>query len=334
MKTIIIFQGGGALGAFSAGVWGALAPRLREAGAWLAGVAGASIGGILAGVIARATARGEADWGAAALERLWRERLATPSLPFVPATAPFTPGIAHADPEAWNGLLTGLLAGTRSLYRAAPERLNPWAGMQRIDWPLFDRAAMYRTLTELIGEYDTRDAPARPWLAVGAVDVLDGELRVFDSDRAPVTPRHLAACAALPLLFDPVELDGRLYWDGEMCSTSLVPPVMDRAREAGRVRRDEDVLLVTVEPISPKAAVLPRTSVEIGHRAIELLLMRKLSRADARALGASRHLSITREPLPQDLVSGHFDYSPSRIDTLLRQGREAGEHAWEAAMAS
>lgn len=327
MKTIVIFQGGGALGAFAAGTWRALVPRLQEADMELVGLAGASIGGLNAALIA--AHHQDPDWGAGALEGWWRNRLATPSWPFVPPAWGLPLAPTTGDTSSWNGLLTGLLAGTRGLYRAAPERLNLLGALQRIHWPLFERSPMYDTLAEAVGEYDSRGSAA-PWLAVAAVDVLEGQLRLFDSDAGPVTPTHLAASAALPLLFDPVEIEGRAYWDGEVCADSIVPAALQGLRDRGRAAPGEDLLLVTVEPVSPRARALPQSSVEIVHRVLELLLMRKLSRVDASRHGATRHLHVSREQLPHELVSGQFDYSPARLDALIEQGERAAAEAWHA----
>ncbi len=46
---------------------------------------------------------------------------------------------------------------------------------------------------------------------VAVVDMMAGELRLFDSDAGAVTPQHLAASSAMPLQFEPVEIDGRLH---------------------------------------------------------------------------------------------------------------------------
>src|SRR5215203_5228969 len=50
MKTVVVFQGGGALGAFGAGAWQALADEIDSE--QLVAVAGASIGAINAAVVA------------------------------------------------------------------------------------------------------------------------------------------------------------------------------------------------------------------------------------------------------------------------------------------
>jgi len=65
--TILILQGGGALGAYECGVYKVLAERLDD----LSIIAGTSIGAINVGVIARNLT--EPDRGAAALEAFWHD---------------------------------------------------------------------------------------------------------------------------------------------------------------------------------------------------------------------------------------------------------------------
>ena len=69
MGTILIFQGGGSLGAYECGVYQALAPWLRSKGQRLSVVAGNSIGAISANLIA-ARFR-DANQGAGALRNFW-----------------------------------------------------------------------------------------------------------------------------------------------------------------------------------------------------------------------------------------------------------------------
>ena len=54
-----------------------------------------------------------------------------------------------------------------------------------------------------------------PALLVGAVDVLTGEFRTFNSRRDRISAETILASAAIPTLFRSVRLyDGGIYWDG------------------------------------------------------------------------------------------------------------------------
>lgn len=335
MKTIVVLQGGGALGAFACGVWKTLAPLLRESSAPLAAIGGASIGAINAAVIARHHA--QPDLGARALESLWRERLATPSLPLSglgPLPWPWAPAaLAHGDVQNWNGVLTGLCAGTRGLYRVEAAHVQPYAALHRARMPLFDRSPMLQTLQELVPSY--RSVPgAGPMLGVAATDMLAGELHLFDSDRAAVTPEHLAASSAIPLLFAPVTIAGRLYCDGDMTRHSMLPALLAQGRAAGRWRADEALQLVTVEQVPQRLVTPPETGLELLFRTMELMQLDKLDSTQLRGVNLERVVRIRREPMPNDTISGQFDYSPARIDALIAQGERQAGQAWRDAHAA
>ena len=325
MQTVVVFQGGGALGAFGAGAWEVLAQQaeLRDAG--LIALAGTSIGAINAAVVAHHL--GDDDGGAGALLALWRERCATPPWPFL-GSWPMPVGATPADAERWNGFMTGVLIGTRGLYAAAWPVWQPLSGLARLEQPLHDRRAMWELLEQELPRYPA-DGSRGPLLAVGSVDVMSGELVVFDSDRAPLTARHLAASSALPLLFEPVEIDERLYWDGDITRESVLPPLLRRLLESERLERDEALRLVTIEQFPRRLAAVPKSGAEIAYRAVNLLQLGKLEPPALDGIRIEAWQRVVREPLPEDGVSGQFDYSPQRIERLIEQGRQAAQRAIE-----
>ncbi|AKJ27859.1 patatin-like phospholipase family protein [Caldimonas brevitalea] len=335
MKVIVLLQGGGSLGAFACGVWKALSSLLQQRQAVLQGVAGSSIGSINAAVIARH--HHQPDLGAGALESLWRDRLATPSFPFLgPAldVGPWAAAVPSASLRSWNGVLTGLLIGNRGLYQSVPAHWLPYAAFYRAKMPLLDRSRMMDTLEQVLGSYGSAPGGG-PLLGVAAVDVMDGMLRLFDSDQQPILPLHLAASSAIPVMFAPVEIDGRLYWDGDMTRASLVPLMLQRLRETGRWRDDdEETLVVSVEQMPRQSGAPPVAGLELATRMLELLQVDKF--VGDRETGSLRHqvLRIRREPLPHDGVSGHFDYSPERVDELIAEGERQAWEAWQAHAAS
>ena len=73
----------------------------------------------------------------------------------------------------------------------------------------------------------TRSPPARragPMLLLGAVDVLSGEFKAFNSRRDRITADMVLASAAIPTLFRAVHVEGGTYWDGLF---SQNPPVRE-----------------------------------------------------------------------------------------------------------
>ncbi len=321
MDVIVYFGGGGSLGAFDAGVWAALAPRLRAIDARVIAVGGASIGAINAACLACKARDG--DYGASALEALWRSELATPSVAFNGPLA----WAGDRDARSWNGVLTGLLVGNRRLYRAEPAHWNALHGLARSRHPLMDRGREHAWLEERFGGVPVAGTTT-PLLCAAAVDVLSGELRLFDNGAAPLDARALAASSAIPMLFEPVAIDGRLYWDGEMTRQSALPAFVDTVNGHRRSTAQRETLLVAVDHMSTTLPRVPESDMEIADRMLELLMVGK-TRVDASTLQGIDHvLRIEREPMPHDGVSGQFDYSPERIDELVAQGAMQAAHAW------
>ena len=94
---------------------------------------------------------------------------------------------------------------------------------------------------------------------VSATNVHTGRLRIFD--RASVTADAVMASAALPFLFQAVEIEGVPYWDGGYMGNPAIFPFL-QAPDA------EDVLVVQINPVT--RATTPRTSAEIINRLNEI----------------------------------------------------------------
>lgn len=317
--VVLILGGGGALGAFSCGIWEVLGPRLAQSGARLAAVSGSSIGAINAAFIAQS--QDADDWGAATLAERWTQEIATPSFPFLGPNW-------NAVQRSWNGVLTGMLLGNRALHRAQHLHWNPWAGLNRFVHPLADRSRMGPWLSSHVPPY--RSSPGRPLLGVPAVDVVGGNLRVFDSDQSPIVVDHLLASSAIPVLYEPVAIDDRLYWDGDMTRESPSAPFLRRVVQSGRLPDPARSLLITVDQMPRQAATRPTSGLEVAYRMLDLLLHGKVRDGTQQRPAGMGALHIVRRSLPDDNVSGQFDYSPQRIELLRDQGRRMAEEAWHA----
>ena len=256
------------------------------------------------------------------LEDCWREAIASPSWPFL--GWPWGQSDLARSLRSWNGLLTGTLMGNRGLYAVQPQNWGPWGEPTRLYRTPYQPAPM-RALLERRG-LRLRTAPGQCLLAMAATHLASGELRLLHSDEREIRPEHVAASTAIPGMFAPVDVDGEPHWDGDFVRSSLVPPLLALLRASGRVAPGEALRLVTVEQYTRPTARLPVTGREVGFRTVSLLQQGKL--ADDLALPAAvRPLRVLRPPLPDDGISGEFDYSPERIEVLIAQGREAAELA-------
>ena len=208
-QVVLVLQGGGALGAYQAGVFEAL----HEAGIEPDWVIGTSIGAINAALIA----------GNAPAQRLDRLREFWRSVAFQDALPPWLDGLAPV--QAWNRA-AAVAQGVPGFFRPNPPA---WLGPQ---WPLDEQAAGYYLTTPLhhtlAALTDARRlAASTTRLTVGAVQVQTGQMHYFDSRHAPVGLAQVMASGALPPAFAPVRVGDALYWDGGIYSNTPVEVVFD-----------------------------------------------------------------------------------------------------------
>ena len=215
--TILVLQGGGALGAYQAGVFEGLA----EAGFTPDWIAGVSIGAVNAALIAG----NPPELRVERLREFWN--LVTSGL----AADPLPEESRLADPlRRWvNGVSAAACAtfGVPGFYtpRATPALLAPAGSAEALS--VYDTGALASTLEKLVDFRRIDTGPIR--LSLGAVDVETGNSTYFDSLETPISPRHVMASGALPPAFAPVEIDGRHYWDGGIVSNSPLWYVLDNA---------------------------------------------------------------------------------------------------------
>ncbi len=322
MKTVVVFQGGGTLGAFAAGAWQALVPRLQASAADVVALAGASIGAL--NVARVGAAFDDGDWGAQALRQWWLDDVATPALPFVWPPGWASLGRPPGEAQRWNGLLTSLLSQSL-LHQPAFWHWHAWGLLHRRRMPLYERPRLKRQLAALAQQLAARQRG--PLVAVAASDVQDGHLRLFDSD-AGLHAAHLEASSAIPVLYAPVEIDGRLYWDGELNQASMLDPLLPRLQSSGRLRAGEPLRLVTVEQVRAERPDLPLAGPEVADFALSILLRDKFGLQPPRWDGPLEWLRVRRPTQPEEALSGQFDASPERLAALIEQGVATAEAAW------
>ncbi|MBR0682479.1 patatin-like phospholipase family protein [Roseomonas eburnea] len=213
-SVALVLQGGGALGAYQAGVFQAL----HEAGIepdWLAGI---SIGAINAAIIAGNPPEQRVE----ALSSFWHR-----------VTAPFggaaggiwekTPDFpAHGtDWRRWVNAAhatAALLQGAPGFFspRMPPPYLQPPGSTEATSY--YDTSALKATLEAHIDFARINAGPTR--LSLGTVNVRSGNFVYFDSTSDVIRPEHVMASGALPPGFPAVEIDGEHYWDGGLVSNT------------------------------------------------------------------------------------------------------------------
>lgn len=241
-ETILVLQGGGALGAYQGGVFEALSAVYHEP-TWVAGI---SIGAINAALIAG----NPAAHRTARLREFWD--LVSSALP----TPPLFGGMRARETLNEFSASQVMQFGVPGFFtpRFPPAPFQPIGTLEAISF--YDTAPLKQTLERLI-DFDRLNA-GTVRLSVGAVNVRTGNFEYFDSAKQRLDARHIMASGALPPGFAPVEIDGEHYWDGGLVSNTPLQHVLD---QPGKRRR-------TVFQVDLFAAVgmLPTTLPEVTER--------------------------------------------------------------------
>jgi NTE family protein len=247
--TLLVLQGGGALGAYQAGVYEALAEN-GFAPDWVTGV---SIGAINAAIIAG----NPVELRAVRLREFW-ERVSS-GLPLVP------PPILEPLRRTLN-----LLSASAAMSFGVPHFFYP-----RIPPPIFapagtmsalsfyDTDPLRETLQELV-QFDIINGKDMRF-AVGSVEVTSGNSKYFDNykpETGEIVIEHVMASGALPPGFPPVQVGKEFYWDGGLVSNSPLWYVLDE-------EPDLEALIMQVDLFSASGE-MPHNLDEVLERAKDI----------------------------------------------------------------
>jgi NTE family protein len=249
-SVALLLQGGGALGAYQAGVYEALAERGIEP-TWIAGI---SIGAINSAIIAGNPPEKRVE----RLREFWELVTAT--------GAPWSSYWAEMLVGAMRGLANQYAAGDAMVNgvkgffapRLPPAPLQPSGTLAATSW--YDTNPLKPTLERLV-DFDRINSRTMRF-SVGAVNVRTGNFAYFDNATDKIGPQHVMASGALPPAFPAVEIDGEFYWDGGMVSNTPLDWVLS-------ARSGLDSLIFQVDVWSARGA-LPRDLAEVAVRMKEI----------------------------------------------------------------
>jgi NTE family protein len=242
-QTVLVLQGGGALGAYQVGVYEALA----ESGVEPDWVVGTSIGAINAALIA-GSPKGER---VARLREFWKRVEHGPSLANM---MPAWMSAAARNAMAVTSGVPAFFQPQAAAFLSQHSPLGPEAAGYYTTQPLME------TLSDLADFDQLNSGDVR--LTVGASNVRTSEMVYFDSREMKIDVRHIMASGALPPAFPAVRIDGELYWDGGILSNTPVEVVFD-----DNPRRNSLVLAVHIwNPHGPE----PRSIWEVLNRQKDL----------------------------------------------------------------
>lgn len=284
--TALVLQGGGALGAYQAGVY----QGLNEAGIALTCLSGISIGALNTAIIAGnppATA-------VAKLTEFW-ETICRPNTPW---------GLgAFVEQSLFD--MNDMMRGALSAYHAGNALLGGQQGFFQPRWPppsdylpggspstasYYDTSALKSTLERLC-DFD-RINSGQQQVSVGAVNVRTGNLVYFDNASTTLRAEHFMASGALPPAFAAVEIDGEHYWDGGLVSNTPLTQVLD-------ARPLRDTLVFQVDLWSARG-VAPTNMSEVSDR-IKDIRYSSRTRMVTEELRWSQYLRHILEQLLKDI---------------------------------
>jgi NTE family protein len=284
----LLLQGGGALGAYQAGVYEALTEADLHPD-WIAGISiGAVNGALIAGNAPEArvaklrafwegvSARPWGDWGERSFAakgdvvRQWLNQMSANLALVNGASGFFTPRF----PAPW---------------------LHPPGTIEATS--AYDTSSLKATLERLI-DFDRINASGMRFSA-GAVNVRSGNFVYFDTTTHTIRPEHIMASAALPPGFPAVEIEGEHYWDGGLVSNTPLQWVVDSDPHLDTLAFQVDLWNARGEP--------PRTLAEVATRQKEIQYSSR-TRAGTDNFKyvqrLRRAMSDLFQKLPEDLQNG------------------------------
>jgi NTE family protein len=235
----LALQGGGVHGAFA---WGA-ADRLLEDGVRPSRISGVSSGALLGTMLAQGMAKGGIPGARQEMRLLWNRIAQAHTL------APLRGGAM--DQWFWGGEAGSNLAweGIETALRMfSPAQLNP-----------FDHNPLRAIIADLIDRRALADASAIP-LVVSATDVQTGAARHWTN--ASITVDVLLASCCVPFVFQPVQVDGRAFWDGAYSGNPPLAPLLDA--------RPAPTELILIRAQTSRRRAVPRSQSEILNRVTEI----------------------------------------------------------------
>lgn len=210
-QIALLLQGGGALGAYQAGVYEALHEAQLEPD-WIAGV---SIGGINGSIIAGNRREHRLErlrdfWNTVTDRRTWL----------------FTPD--GDDPRklrnAWSSTMA-MLAGQPGFFK--PQPVSPWLSLRgaKTATSFYDSAPLRETLLRLV-DFELLNS-RRVRYACGTTNVLTGNFYYFDNFQTEILPEHVMASGALPPALPMIQIGTDYYWDGGLVSNTPLQHLLE-----------------------------------------------------------------------------------------------------------
>ena len=243
---ILLLQGGGALGAYQAGVY----EGLVEAGIEPSWVVGISIGAINAALIVGNPPERRVE----RLREFWQRISVNVGPPLPTWLNSLRPAVNHM------AAMSAATIGVAGFYRPRMPPASFAADGTEAALSVYDTTPLKATLEELV-DFDLINR-GQVRLSVGAVNVCKGTSTYFDTKNTLIHSDHIRASGALPPGFPPVMIDGEHYWDGGVVTNTPITYVADE-------RPLTTARIIQVDNFNAQGE-LPRNLSEVSERAKDI----------------------------------------------------------------
>ncbi len=235
----LALQGGGAHGAFT---WGVLDRLLEDQRVVIEAISGTSAGAMNAVVLVDGLMRGGTEGAREQLRKFW-EAVGEASRFNLLQRGPLSLFTQNWSLDLSLGYyLFDSITRSLSPYEFNPLNINP-----------------LKDILERTVDFELVRSCEKLKLFISATDVETGRVRVFGGET--LTADMVMASAALPILFQAVEIDGKHYWDGGYMGNPVLFPL-------SYARKSHDILIVQINPIEREG--VPKTAHEILNRINEI----------------------------------------------------------------
>jgi NTE family protein len=306
-ETVLVMQGGGALGAYECGVY----KTLEKYGIEFDIVAGTSIGAVNAAIIAGSRDKSSAE----TLEKFW-----------VLLAERITPSFLADNIRAIFSSMFVSLYGNKNAFEPVwhyPASLfnyySIFSNYTRIPPHLYDVKPLEDTLAKFVdferinkqyrsGGINTNSGSsnetkrATPRLIMTCTDIQRSESVTFDSDHTELDAGHVIACTGFPFYgLAWAKKDDMYLWDGSLLSNTPLREVIDASP-----KNHKRVYIVNLFPKIQRE--LPTNIFDIWHRARDIIHTDKTDHNIHMSKIVSRYLTVMRQM--HDLLNNvHMDES-------------------------
>lgn len=238
-QVVIACQGGGLNAAFTAGVLKRILIE-KEPNFDLVGLSGTSAGALCAFITWYGLQTGSAAEAADSLEAIWHDFGA-----LLPAELFFNSWVVGAFRLQGKGLVPEVKFSPYSPYFTLLQKQLQFAEILGLREEFVDYESLLAKHTPNLNKIN--QAKAKPRLFIGAVGVLTGEFKAFDSRKGEISLAAVRASGAIPWWGSrAVRVDDEVYWDGVF---SQNPPIQNFMNLAGAAtEKPDEIWVIRINP--------------------------------------------------------------------------------------